>query len=70
MRLWGDLNHADSHTPRLDPARSGAAALFHSMRILPRGPSNSMTHSVRPGPEDVTKGVTSSKNSLRDAACA
>src|ERR1035437_5817531 len=41
-----DLDHADSHSARLNPARSGAVAQFHWMRILPRGPSNSMTHSV------------------------
>src|ERR1035437_3800783 len=43
-----DLDHADSHNARLNPARSGGVAPFHWMRILPRGPSNSMTHSVRP----------------------
>src|SRR5450631_2785126 len=41
-----DLDHADSHNARLSPARSGAVDPFHWMRILPRGPSNSMRHSV------------------------
>src|SRR5450631_4697085 len=54
-----DLDHADSHNARLSPARSGAVDPFHWMRILPRGPVNSMTHSVRPGPED--RGATNSK---------
>src|ERR1017187_1596503 len=56
-----DLNHADSHNDRLSPARSGAVDPFHWMRTLPRGPSNSMTHSVRPGTEG--SGATNSKKS-------
>src|SRR5450631_2485713 len=44
--LRRDLDHADSHNARLSPARSGTVAPFHWMRILPRGPSISMTHSV------------------------
>jgi hypothetical protein len=35
-----DLDHTDSHSARLNPARSGTVAPFHWMRILPRGPSN------------------------------
>src|ERR1035437_3565752 len=56
-----DLNHADSHNDRLSPARSGGVDPFHWMRTLPRGPSNSMTHSVRPGTEG--SGATNSKKS-------
>ena len=37
------------HKARLSPPRSGALVPFHSMRILPRRPSNSITHSDRPG---------------------
>ena len=44
--LRRDLNHADSHSTRLSPAKSGVVLPFHWMRILPRGPSNSMTHSA------------------------
>src|SRR5207249_1893612 len=56
--LRRDLNHADSHNTRLSPARSGAVAPFHWMRILPRGPSNSIRHSARP----MAWGGASSKN--------
>src|SRR5437016_2723225 len=57
--LRRDLDHADSHNARLSPARSGAAAPFHWMRIFPRDPSNSMRHSERP----TVCGATNSKNS-------
>src|SRR5580658_2980956 len=66
--LRRDLDHADSHKPRLNPARSGAAAPFHWTRILPRGPSNSMTHSVRPDPEGATWVATNSKKSAAGAS--
>src|ERR1035441_2501519 len=56
-----DLDHADSHNDRLSPARSGAVAPFHWMRILPRGPSNSIRHSVRPGSEVTPWGAINSK---------
>src|ERR1035437_3738500 len=61
-----DLDHADSHSVRLSPARSGTAAPFHWMRILPRGPSNSMTHSV----ELTAWGATNSKKSAGGGAGA
>ena len=41
---------------------------FHWTRILPRGPSNSMTHSDRPSPEGATRGETNSKNPTADVA--
>src|SRR6185369_1108104 len=56
--LRRDLNHAGSHNTRLSSARSGAVAPFHWIRILPRGPSNSISHSARPA----AWGGTSSKN--------
>src|ERR1039457_1971115 len=56
-----DLNHADSHNDRLSPARSGAVDPFLWMRTFARGPSNSMTHSVRPGTGG--SGATNSKKS-------
>jgi hypothetical protein len=65
--LRGDLNHADSHKLRLNPARSGGVTPFHWTRILPRGPSNSMTHSDRPDPGGAIGGATNSKNSAGDA---
>src|ERR1019366_1892543 len=61
--LRRDLDHADSHNARLSPARSGATTPFHWMRILPRGPSNSMMHSERPS----VCGATNSKNSAGGA---
>ncbi len=48
FHLRRDLDHSRSHSIRLSPARSGAADPFHSIRILPRRPSNSITHSVAP----------------------
>jgi hypothetical protein len=41
---------------------------FHWIRILPRGPCNSMTHSVRPGPEGTPWGDTNSKKLAGDGA--
>jgi hypothetical protein len=61
--LRRDLDHADSHNARLSPVRSGAVAPFHWMRILPRGPSNSMRHSDRP----TVCAATNSKNSAGGA---
>ena len=56
--LRRDLNHADSHSTRLSPARSGVMYPFHWTRILPRGRSNSMTHSALPP----VPGVSNSTN--------
>src|SRR5664279_575126 len=66
--LRGDLDHAASHSARLSPARSGAVAPFHWMRILPRGPSNSIRHSDRPGPEGAPGNATNSRNSADSGA--
>src|ERR1700730_16143917 len=56
--LRRELNHrVGSQNTRLSPLRSGAVVPFHWMRILPRGPSNSIRHSDRP-----TGGAISSRN--------
>jgi len=60
--LGRDLDHARSHNAgsvRRDPVRGA----FPLDAQLARGPSNSMTHSVRPGPAGVPSGATNSKNS-------
>src|SRR5258708_4230833 len=56
--LWRNLNHIDSHKPRLSPARSGALDPFHWIRIFPCGPSNSIRHSA----VSIACGPTSSTN--------
>src|SRR5919109_624677 len=61
--LRRDLNHADSHI-RISPAKSDAVAPFHWIRSLPRGPSNSITHSGNPTP----CGGTSSMNAAAGGA--
>ena len=53
LHLGHDLNHCDSQNARLSPLRSGAVVPFHSMRSLPRRPSNSIKHSDRPTAGDV-----------------
>src|SRR5487761_1626012 len=65
-RLRRGLDHADSHTQRLRLARSGAVVPFHWMRSLPRGPSNSITHSNPP----IAGGATNSKNEVRPVLAA
>src|SRR5580692_11026018 len=64
--LRRDLDHTGSHKLRLNPARSSAVGPFHWMRILPRGPSNSIRHSDR-DPAGATWVATNSKKSVGGA---
>jgi hypothetical protein len=73
LETLGGIWHHDA-LARLSPAKSAVMLPFHWMRILPRGPSNSMTHSAPlpvPGVSNSTNaaGGALSLTVLRPAGC-